>query len=114
MIRRELPNQPWIDVAADYLGPFPEGQYLQLVSYSRFMEVCEMTEITASETIKELATIFCRYGLLETLRDDNVPQFSRKCDEFGDFCESNGIVLIDTIPFWPAMNGEVERQNSEI
>lgn len=70
MIRRELPNQPWIDIAADFLGPLPDGQYLLVVIdyYSRYMEVCEMRSITASETISELAAIFCRYGLPLSLR----------------------------------------------
>lgn len=116
MIRRELPDQPWKDIAADFLGPLPEGQYLLVVVdyYSRFIEVCEMNVITAAETIKELAIIFSRYGLPSTLRVDNGPQFSSKCEEFKDFCESNGIALVNTIPFWPAMNGEVERQNRSL
>lgn len=116
MIRRELPTQPWMDIAADFLGPLPEGQYLLVVVdyYSRFIEVCEMTDITASQTIKELATIFSRYGLPTSLRVDNGPQFSERCDEFREFCDVSGIALINTIPFWPAMNGEVERQNRSL
>lgn len=44
LIRPELPNQPWTDLAADFLGPLPEGQYLLVIVdyYSRYMEVCEM------------------------------------------------------------------------
>lgn len=116
MNRKDLPNQPWIDIAADFLGPLPEGQYLLVVVdyYSRYMEVVEMTSITAADTISELATIFGRYGLPITLRVDNGPQFSEKCEEFRDFCESNDVKLINTIPFWPAMNGEVERQNRSL
>ncbi|XP_062541582.1 uncharacterized protein K02A2.6-like [Armigeres subalbatus] len=116
MIRRELPTQPWVDVAVDFLGPLPEGQYLLVVVdyYSRFMEVSEMKEITASDTIRELATIFGRYGLPNTMRADNGPQFNEKCEEFREFCEDSGIILINTIPYWPAMNGEVERQNRSL
>lgn len=116
MVRRELPNQPWTDLAADFLGPLPEGQHLLVIVdyYSRYMEVCEMKEITAADTTKELAIVFSRFGLPRTLRVDNGPQFSEKCDEFNEFCESNGIKIINTIPYWPAMNGEVERQNRSI
>lgn len=116
LIRKKLPDQPWIDVAADFLGPLPDGQYLLVVVdyYSRFMEVSEMNSITASDTISELAIIFSRYGLPMTLRVDNGPQLNENCEEFREFCESNGIRLINTIPFWPAMNGEVERQNRSL
>lgn len=116
LIRKQLPDQPWIDVAADFLGPLPDGQYLLVVIdyYSRFMEVSEMQSITASNTISELAIIFSRYGLPMTLRTDNGPQLNEKCEEFRNFCEANGIRLINTIPFWPAMNGEVERQNRSL
>ncbi|XP_055621974.1 uncharacterized protein K02A2.6-like [Toxorhynchites rutilus septentrionalis] len=31
MTRKELPNQPWVDIAADFLGPLPDGQYLLVV-----------------------------------------------------------------------------------
>lgn len=73
-----------------------------------------MKEITAADTIKELAIVFSRFGLPVTLRVDNGPQFSENCKEFHEFCESNGIRVINTIPYWPAMNGEVERQNRSI
>lgn len=116
IVRREFPEQPWTDVAADFLGPLPEGQYLLVIVdyYSRYMEVCEMKETTAADTIKEMAAVFSRFGLPRTLRVDNGPQFNEKCSEFQEFCESNGIKIINTIPYWPAMNGEVERQNRSI
>lgn len=116
LIRKQLPDQPWIDVAADFLGPLPDGQHLLVVIdyYSRFMEVSEMNSITASDTINELAIIFSRYGLPMTLRVDNGPQLNENCEEFREFCESSGIKLINTIPFWPAMNGEVECQNRSL
>lgn len=95
MVRREFPAQPWTDIAADFLGPLPDGQYLLVVVdyYSRFMEVCEMQSITASKTILELSTIFSRYGLPVTLRVDNGPQFSERCKELVEFCDENGIYL---------------------
>lgn len=34
--------------------------------------------------------------------------------EFKDFCVTNNIALISTMPYWPQMNGEVERQNRSI
>ncbi|XP_062704190.1 uncharacterized protein K02A2.6-like [Aedes albopictus] len=116
MSRRNLPSGPWQDVAIDFLGPLPEGQFLLVVVdyYSRYFEVCEMSSITAESTIEELRTIFCRFGVPITLTADNAPQLSEDCEQFAEFCRSYGIKLINTVPYWPQMNGEVERQNRTI
>ncbi|XP_062538768.1 uncharacterized protein K02A2.6-like [Armigeres subalbatus] len=116
MSRRDLPSGPWQDIAIDFLGPLPEGQYLLVVVdyYSRYFEVCEMTKITAECTIDELRTIFCRFGVPVTLTADNAPQLSKNCEQFFEFCRDYGIKLINTVPYWPQMNGEVERQNRTI
>lgn len=116
MSRRNLPSGPWEDIAIDYLGPLPEGQFLLVVIdyYSRFFEVCEMRSITAAATIKELTIIFSRFGIPLSLTADNAPQLSKECEEFSNFCRTHGVKLINTIPYWPQMNGEVERQNRTI
>lgn len=100
----------------DYLGPLPDGRTLFVVVdyYSRFIEVCEMTQITAKETILQLSKVFSRYGVPMTIRADNGPQLNTSCEEFKSFCEDMGIRLTNTIPYWPQQNGEVERQNRSI
>lgn len=35
-------------------------------------------------------------------------------EEFRTFCENNNIKLINTAPYWPQQNWEVERQNRSI
>ncbi|XP_055615000.1 uncharacterized protein K02A2.6-like [Toxorhynchites rutilus septentrionalis] len=114
MIRKELPSQPWEQIAIDFLGPLPDGENLLVCVdyYSRYMEVIEMTEISSTATINELLTVFSRYGIPRSLRADNGPQMSS--DEFKAFCEEYGIHLVNTIPYWLQMNGEVERQNRSI
>lgn len=116
MIRKELPNGPWEDIAIDFLGPLPNGETLLVVVdyYSRYVEICEMHKITAKLTIEELGKIFCRYGVPITIRADNGPQFNAGCEEFKNFCEEFGIRAVNTIPYWPQQNGEVERQNRSI
>ncbi|XP_055633185.1 uncharacterized protein K02A2.6-like [Toxorhynchites rutilus septentrionalis] len=114
LVRKELPTQPWQQIAIDYLGPLPEGESLLVIIdyYSRYLEVIEMNNITTTSTIKELLTVFSRYGVPEMLRADNGPQFNS--DEFERFCTEYEINLERTIPYWPQMNGEVERQNRSI
>lgn len=114
MKRRELPVEPWIDVAIDYLGPLPSGDHLLVIIdyYSRYKEIKAMKNITASETIKVLKEIFSRLGFPVTLTSDNAKQLTG--GEFEDYCEENGITPYNTIPYWPQQNGEVERQNRDI
>lgn len=114
MIRKDLPYGPWEDIAVDFLGPLPEGQtlFVAVDYYSRFIEVCEMTHTTAKDTILQLSKMFCRYGVPITLRADNGPQLN--CEELQSFCEEIGVRLVNTIPYWPQQNGEVERQNRSI
>lgn len=114
MIRKKLPSRPWEQIAIDFLGPLPEGEYLLVCVdyYSRYLEVIEMSDISTTSTVQELLGVFSRYGIPETLRADNGPQFSS--EEFHMFCQEYGIHLVSTIPYWPQMNGEVERQNRSI
>ncbi|XP_053698969.1 uncharacterized protein K02A2.6-like [Sabethes cyaneus] len=116
MVRKEMPNGPWQGIAIDFLGPLPDGQTLLVVVdyYSRYIEVCEMNQTTSKETIAQLSSMFSRFGVPLTLRADNEPQFNANCEEFQAFCKDLGVQLINTIPYWPQQNGEVERQNRSI
>lgn len=112
--RRVLPAEPWIDVAIDFLGPLPSNDYLLvLVDYfSRYKEIKVMKNITAAETINALKEIFSRLGYPVTMTCDNGNQFTS--DNFRAFCKECGITLNNTIPYFPQMNGEVERQNRDV
>lgn len=114
MIRSSLPSGPWEDIAIDFLGPLPNGQHLLVIvdCYSRFLEICEMTCIDSTETIGRLRGVFGRFGIPSLIKADNGPQFSS--EEFRSFCRDSGIQLVNTIPYWPQMNGQVERQNRSI
>lgn len=114
MVRRELPSEPIAHLAIDFLGPLPSEHYLLVVIdyYSRYQEIFVMTRITAKETVFNMRDWISRLGVPLTITADNGPTFISK--EFGDFCKEYGITLNHTIPYWPAMNGEVERQNSSV
>lgn len=116
LLRSQLPSSPWHTIALDFLGPLPEGQHLLVVidCYSRFIEVCEMDTTTTSDVIRELSIMFSRYGIPLSMKADNAPQLSGECAELKEFCDANGVKLLNTIPYWPQSNGEVERQNRSI
>lgn len=114
MTRRKMPNEPWIDIAMDFLGPLPSGDYLLVVVdyFSRFKEVCIMRKITTEDTIKNIEPIFVRQGYPRTITLDNGRQFISS--EFDHYCHVRNIKLNHTAPYWPQANGEVERQNSSL
>ncbi|XP_055611823.1 uncharacterized protein K02A2.6-like [Uranotaenia lowii] len=114
MHRRPLPSKPWVDIALDYLGPMPTGEYILVVVdyYSRYVEIEIMTVITARETIKRLEKMFKYWGLPQTITLDNAKQFISS--EFHEFCNNTKIHLNHTTPYWPQANGEVERQNRSL
>lgn len=112
--RRELPQAPWIDLATDYLGPFPTGEYLLIVVdyYSRYQEIELTTSTTARATVNMLRKIFGRNGYPATLTADNGPQFNSQ--ELREYLEEVGVVLNTTTPYWPQQNGLVERMNRDV
>lgn len=111
LVRTQMPDKPWAHIAVDFMGPLPSGHnLLVLVDYfSRFIEVIIMREITAKLTIQALHETFCRYGIPETMKTDNGPQFVSEA--MVEFSREFGIYLIKTTPYWPQANGEVERAN---
>lgn len=114
MKRRTLPAEPWVDVAMDFLGPLPSHDYLLIVVdyYSRYKEIKIMRSITSLDTIKVLKEMFSRLGYPATLTCDNGNQFTSEV--FQKYCKECGIILYNTVPYWPQMNGEVERQNRDV
>lgn len=112
--RRELPSQPWIDIAIDLLGPLPSGDYLLVVVdyYSRYKDIKICRDISSKEMIRLLREIFSRLGYPVSITADNGKQFVSS--EFRAFCTENDIKLYNSIPYWPQQNGEVERQNRDI
>lgn len=114
MKRRELPVEPWVDIAMDLMGPLPSGEYIFVVIdyYSRYKEVKTSRNITSAEIIKMLKEMFSRLGFPRSITADNGKQFTS--EEFKTYLQECGITLYSTIPYWPQQNGEVERQNRSI
>lgn len=112
--RTKMPEKPWKDIAVDFMGPLPSGHSLFVIVdyFSRFTEAIVMKTITARRTIQALHETFSRFGVPESIRSDNGPQFIS--EEFKSYCKEYGITLLKTTPYWPQANGEVERANKTI
>jgi hypothetical protein len=106
-----MPKGPWEDVAADYMGPLPSGEYLLVVIdyFSRFMEVDIVRTATSKATITHLRVMFARLGIPKTMKTDNGTPFTSI--EMVNYCKGYGITLIHSTPRAPHQNGEVERMN---
>ena len=74
----KIPSAPWQEVAIDFAGPFPSGDYITVVidEFSRFPEVELLTSTSAKAVIPKLDAIFVRKGVADILRSDNGPPFN--------------------------------------
>jgi len=104
-----LPSSPWSEVAVDFAGPFPSGDYALVVidEYSRFPEVEIVTSTSAKTVIPRLDAIFARQGIPAVVKTDNGPPFNG--NEFKAFSDNLGFKHRRITPLWPEANGSVER-----
>ena len=56
------PSEPWSRLHIDFAGPFMGKMYL-VDAHSKWMDVEIMSQITASQTIEKLRSIFAVHGL---------------------------------------------------
>lgn len=113
MLRKKMPQRAWQEIAIDFFSAKDCATFLVIVDYfSRYLKVIEMRNTTATKTIDELEAIFYEQTYPETIRCDNGPPFSS--EQFLVYCKNKNIRLVKTIPYWPQMNGLVERQNRGI
>nr|CAH7744111.1 unnamed protein product [Callosobruchus chinensis] len=114
MSRHKFPEGPWQCLAIDLMGPLPNKEMVLVLIdyYSRYQEIQFLKTTTSSVIIEYLSQIFVRLGYPKSIRADNGRQFVSS--EFKQFCTNSGIELIQTPPYWPQANGEVENANKSI
>lgn len=107
LIPTPLPDYPWQMIGTD-LFQLGKDHYVLVVDYfSRYPEVLKLSSTTSSAVISALKATFSRYGIPETVRSDNGPQFSS--GEFEQFSKSYGFCHATSSPLFPQSNGLVER-----
>lgn len=111
MCRKRLPDEPWQEIAIDYLEVREcDTSFLVVVDYySRYVIVEPVKETNAKNTIEALQRNFDTWGYPEQIRADNGQPFASA--EFKEYCLKKNVKIEYSIPYWPQMNGEVERQN---
>ena len=100
---------PWQELSIDFCGPFPNGDYLLVVTddFSRYPEVEIIKSTSAKSVIPHLDSIFARQGIPEIVRTDNSTPFNS--ESFQMFATQLGFKHRRIIPVWPKANGEAER-----
>ena len=109
-----MPQGPWQDLAIDFLGQMPSGDFVLVVVdyYSRFYEINISKSTTAESVIESLERFFTTHGLPLSITSDNGPQFIS--ETFSKYLAKNGIEHRKVTPLWPQANGEVKRQNQSL
>ena len=99
--------EAWERIHLDFCGPFLGSMWLIVIcSYSKWLEVVRMTNITSKKVIQELRDIFSRWGLPKILVSDNGSSLTS--DEFKTFTNNNQIRHILIPAYSPASNGQAE------
>ncbi|XP_060085903.1 uncharacterized protein K02A2.6-like [Ylistrum balloti] len=101
------PDLPYSEVGSD-LFHFEGKNYIILVDYySKYVDVEELPDATASATIRAMKRVFACHGIPKLLRSDNGPNFTSA--DFKTFCADYGIEHITSSPHFQSSNGEAER-----
>ena len=99
-------DYPWQVVAKD-LFQWDEKDYLVVVDYySCYFEVSHLNSTTSKSVIKQIKSIFSRFGIPEKV-SHNGPQYSSS--EFTKFVSNYGFKHTTSSPRYPQSNGLAER-----
>jgi hypothetical protein len=111
VVATPMPEGPWQDLALDFVGPMPTGEYLLVIVdyYSRYFVIKIMKSITTERLIEAVEETIDVFGIPYSVTGDNGPQLVSR--EFENYLERLNIRHRKTTPKWAQANGEVERQN---
>ena len=99
------PSGPWERLHLDFCGPVFSSMWLVVIdSYSKWVEILRMANIKSGPVIRELRTLFSRFGISRVVVSDNGPQLTS--DEMKNFMNRNGIHHIFIPSYHPASNGQ--------
>ena len=107
----ELPERPWNTVEADFCGPFPNGEYVLVVTdqYSRYPEAEFISSTSIKPVRRKLKKMFATHGVPQTVQTDNGPPFNSK--EFQTLATEMGFSHKKITPKHPKAQGQVEGFN---
>lgn len=90
MQTHEIPDRPWSRVSSDLFTLNSKEYNVLTDSYSDFIEVGELKDITAVSVVNVLKEQFSSHGIPDVLVTDNGPQYA--CREFTDFSRECDVI----------------------
>ena len=106
LFQHEVIPRPWAKLAA-YLCELHRRTLLVVTDcFSNYIEVARLSATSTQTVVRELKTMFARFGISEILVTDNGPQFSS--NEFQVFARGWSFNYVTTSPRYPQSNGKVE------
>ena len=102
-------DHPWKEVSVDFCDPFSTGECLLVIidDFSRFPEVEIIHSTSSNVVISNFDATFARLGILEVVKTDNGPPFSREI--LTSWTKMVGFHHRKVSPLWQRANGEAER-----
>ena len=103
-----LPERPWSRLHLDHAINFMGTNWLIMIdALSKYPCIHPTSSVSAKSTIDLLEEDFAQFGYPHALVTDNYSSFISQ--EFLEWCNSQGIVLLKGAPYHPATNGAAER-----
>ena len=102
------PDAPFLEIAADFKGPLPDGSYCLVIIdlFSRYPEIYFTPSTSFKSNKKHFLDYFARAGKVSSVKTDNGPPFNG--EEFATFLKNLNIYHKLIIPHRPEANAEVE------
>lgn len=102
-----MPDLPWSKVGTD-LFEHEGNLYIIMVDYySNFFEVAPLHNTLTSTVLRNIKASIARYGIMDTLVNDNGPQYSSA--EFKEVMMRYNINHVTSSPHYQQSNGLAER-----
>ncbi|GFT63231.1 uncharacterized protein K02A2.6 [Nephila pilipes] len=97
--------RPFEKIGVDIMD-FSKTGYLDVMDYSKWIEIAELANKCADEVITKLKTVFSRFGVPNTVISDNIPFNSYIYKNFSIEWDFNYVFIS---PHYSPSNGMVER-----
>ena len=107
LIPQEVPDRPWSKAYVDLFALDREAYVVLVDDYSNFFEVHLLPNTRVTTVVTSLKSQFARYGIPNTVRSDNGPQFT--ATECQQFAREWDFEHITSSPYYAQSNGKVEK-----